>query len=196
MAPEPTRRVAGIVLAAGASSRMGAPKLLLDFGGETLLRRAVRTALAAGLDPVLVVVGPEAEQARRELAGLPCAMAENPQPVRGKGSSVTAGVAGLPPDVGAAVVMLPDMPRVTAAMIAALAARWSETGSPLVVSDYAGTIAPPVLFARPLFGELAAAGGEHPGKVLLARHRADAEVVRCPAAALADIDTPDDLVEG
>lgn len=191
-APAPNR-VAGVVLAAGASSRMGRPKLLLRLGGESLLRRAVRAAIEAGLAPAVVVVGAEAEPARAELAGLACDLAVNPAPARGKGSSLAAGLAALPADVEAAVVLLPDMPRVTAAMIAALAARWRETRAPLVVSEYGGTPAPPVLFARSLFAELAAAGGENPGKAVIARHRGAAEVIRWPVEALADVDAPGDL---
>ena len=194
MAHEPTDPVAGVVLAAGASSRMGVPKPFLQVGGETLLRRSVRIALEAGLDPVVVVAGAEAERARRELERLRCVVAVNPRPARGKASSLAAGLAALPADAGAALVVLPDMPHVTAAMIAALVARWRETGAPLVLSDYAGTVAPPVLFARRLFEELAAESGENPGKAVVARHRAEAAAVGWPVAALADIDTPADLV--
>jgi molybdenum cofactor cytidylyltransferase len=187
-------QVAGIILAAGASSRMGTSKPFLEVEGESLLRRSARSAMAAGLDPILVVVGAEGERARAALAGLPCRLAVNPDPARGKGSSLAVGLAALPAGAEAAVVLLPDMPRVTAAMIEALAARWRETGAPLVVSEYAGTLAPPVLFARSLFAELVAEGVESPGKAVIARHRAEAEVLRWPVEALADLDTPEDLV--
>ncbi len=172
---------------------MGESKLFLEVGGESLLRRATQAALSAGLDPVVVVVGPESERARNELSGLGCVVAVNPQPERGQGSSLATGLAALPADVGAVVVVLPDMPRVTPAMIGALASRWRETGAALVVSDYQGTVAPPVLFAGALLGDLSAAKGEHPGKAVIARHRPGAEVVRWPAEALADVDTPGDV---
>jgi molybdenum cofactor cytidylyltransferase len=186
-------RVAGLVLAAGASARMGRDKLLLPLGGEPLLRRAVRTALGAGLEPVLVVLPPGAAAAREALAGLGCLVVENPDPARGQGSSLAEGIGALPADVAAAVVLLPDMPRVTAEMIAALVDRWRETGAPLVLSDYGGTQAPPALHARPLLAELAARGGDQPGKAVVAAHRAEAEVLRWPAEGLLDLDTPDDL---
>lgn len=188
-------RVAGIVLAAGASARMGADKLLLEVEGEPLLRRAARTALEAGLDPVIAVLGP-ASPARGALAGLACLTAVNPDPSRGQGSSLAAGIATLPAEVVAAVVVLPDMPRVTAAMIAALVARWREGGAPLVLSEYAGTQAPPALYSRRLLGELAraaAGGGDSPGKAVVAAHRAEADVLRWPAEALLDVDAPEDL---
>jgi molybdenum cofactor cytidylyltransferase len=193
MAAPPPAPPAGVVLAAGASSRMGEDKLLLPFAGEPLVRRAVRVALEAGLSPVVVVLGPEGARARAALAGLDCRLAVNPDPGRGQGSSLSAGIAALPPGVPAAVVLLGDMPRVTAAMIAAVAARWRETGVPLVLSDYGGTTAPPALYARPLLEELLAAEGEQPGKQVAARHGAEAARVAWPAGALADVDTPADL---
>jgi molybdenum cofactor cytidylyltransferase len=193
MSSERTGRVAGLVLAAGASTRMGENKMLLEVGDETLLRRAVRGALAGGLDPVVVVLGHDADRARRELAALPCRIALNGEPARGLGSSLATGVAALPADTDAAVVVLPDMPRVTAEMIAALVARWRDTGAPLVVSEYGGTVAPPVLYARRLFPELAALDGEGAGKAIIARHRAEAVAVAWPAPALLDVDAPADL---
>ncbi len=184
---------AGIVLAAGASARMGEDKLLLEVGGEPLLRRAVRAALAAGLSPVVVVLGPEGARARAALEGLGCAPTVNPDPGRGQGSSLAAGIAALPSGAPAAVVVLPDMPRVSDEMIAAVVARWRETGAPLVLSDYGGTTAPPTLYARALLQELLAAEGEQPGKQVAARHRGEAARVVWPAEALADVDTLDDL---
>lgn len=188
-----TARVAGIVLAAGSSTRMGRDKLLLPVGGEPLLRRAVRGAVEAGLDPVIAVLSPGAAAAREALAGLACGTVENPDPSRGQGSSLAEGIGALPADVAAAVVLLPDMPRVTSAMIAALVARWRETGAPLALSDYGGTQAPPALYARPLLAELAARGGDQPGKAVVAAHRAEAVVLRWPAEVLLDLDTRDDL---
>lgn len=191
-------RVAGLILAAGASARMGRDKLLLEVDGEALLRRAVRTALEAGLHPVVAVLGPGAAPSRAILAGLPCETVVNSEPSRGQGSSLAVGIAALPPDAAAAVVTLPDMPRVSAAMIAALVARWRDTGVPLVLSEYAGTQAPPVLYARPLLAELAGAAGASgpsPGKAVVAAHRGAAAILKWPAEALLDVDTPEDLAK-
>ncbi|MGE5230777.1 MAG: nucleotidyltransferase family protein [Deltaproteobacteria bacterium] len=180
--------MAAIVPAAGESVRMGRNKLLLPVGGESLVRRAVTRALAA-LDPVIIVVGHEADRVRRELAGLPCRVVVNPEHGRGLETSVRAGVAALPADAEAAVMLLPDMPLVTPAMLAALLARFRETGAPLVISRYGETIAPPHLYARPLLAELAAAGS---GKPVIERHRAEAQVLAWPPEALADLDLPAD----
>jgi len=151
-----------VVLAAGSSSRLGRNKLLLDLGGETLVRRTVRRVVAAGLDPVLVVVGHEAERVTAELAGLPCRPIVNPDHASGQPSSVKAGIAAVPDGAVAAVVVLADMPLVTAEMIAALVDRYrrSDGGEVLAVaSDYGGVTAPPTLYDRALFPELAAMGG-------------------------------------
>jgi CTP:molybdopterin cytidylyltransferase MocA len=191
-------RVAGLILAAGASARMGRDKRLLEVGGEALLRRAARIALEAGLDPLIAVLPPAAAPIGAVLAGLACGTVVNPDPSRGQGSSLAVGIGALPADAAAAVVTLPDMPRVSAAMIAALVARWRETGAPLVLSEYAGTQAPPVLYARPLLAELAGAagaGGASPGKAVVAAHRAAAAVLRWPAEDLVDVDTPEDLAK-
>jgi molybdenum cofactor cytidylyltransferase len=193
MGAEGSGPIAAIVLAAGASTRMGANKLLLELGGERLLHRAVRTALEAGLSPVLVILGHEAERARASLGALPCRSVLNPAPARGLGSSVATGVAAVPDDAAAAVVILADMPGVTAAMLKALAARHRATGALLVVSEYGGIVAPPVLYDRRLFPELAALDGETAGRAVIERYQAEAAVERWPAAALLDVDAPADL---
>ena len=78
MRPERTGPIAGVVLAAGSSARMGTNKLLLELGGELVIRRAVRRTLEAGLDPALVVLGHDADKIRGALAGLPCRPVLNP----------------------------------------------------------------------------------------------------------------------
>jgi molybdenum cofactor cytidylyltransferase len=190
-----TRRgapVAGVLLAAGGSTRMGANKLLLEMGGEPLLRRAAGAALAAGLAPLVVVLGHEADLAKAALEGLPCRTVHNPDHAAGQGTSLRAGLAALPVEVAAAVVLLADMPLVTAGMIAALAERYRSSTAPLVLSDYGGVAAPPTLYDRALFAELDAPG-DRPGQQVVARHRAAALSVAFPAEALADVDLPDDL---
>jgi molybdenum cofactor cytidylyltransferase len=184
--------VAGVVLAAGASTRMGENKLLLRLEGQTLLRRVVTRAVAAGLEPVLVVVGHERERAEREIEGLRCRAVFNADYARGQHTSFRAGIAEVPEDAAAAVVLLADMPRVTSEMIASLVSRWRETKAPLVVSEYGGVQAPPTLYGRSLFPEILA-GGEGCGREIVRRHRSEACTVAWPAASLADVDVPADL---
>jgi molybdenum cofactor cytidylyltransferase len=167
---------------------MGRNKLLLTFNGETTVRRAARRALAV-LDPVVVVLGHEADRVRAELAGLPCRTTVNPEHGRGMHASVQAGLAALPPDTQAVVVLLADMPLVTSEMIGTLVQRFRASHAPLVISRYGDAVAPPHLYARALFSELAETGC---GKQVVGRHRAEAEVVAWPADALTDLDEPAD----
>jgi molybdenum cofactor cytidylyltransferase len=192
-APAPANTaVAGILLAAGTSSRMGCNKLLFELHGESVLRGAARRALAGGLGPLLVVLGHQAEQARQQLDGLDSRTVINPDYDQGITSSLKAGVAALPGDATAVMVLLADMPLVSAEMIAGMVARYRSTRAPLVISDYEGVNAPPMLYDRSLFGELLAMTGGGCGREVVKRHRGEAEVLPWPAAVLADLDVPED----
>jgi molybdenum cofactor cytidylyltransferase len=184
--------VAGILLAAGTASRMGSNKLLFELNGESVLRGVARRALAGGLSPLLVVLGHQAEQAAQELASLDCRTVINPDYEQGVNTSLKTGVAALPAGTQAALVMLADMPFVTPEMIAGLIARYRSTEAPLVISDYAGVNAPPMLYDRSLFGELMVMTGEGCGRQVVKRHRQEAEVLTWSEAALTDLDVPED----
>jgi molybdenum cofactor cytidylyltransferase len=186
-------RVAGVVLAAGTSSRMGRNKLFLPLGGTSVLRRAAATAREAGLDPVLVVLGHESDRALSELEGLPVTPVLNAEYASGMNTSVRAGISAVPDDASAAVLMLADMPFVTAGMLRSLVDRYRASEAPLVVSTYGEVLAPPILYARPLFGELRALGGDGCGKRVVKAHRAEAIEMAWPPSALADLDLPEDL---
>jgi molybdenum cofactor cytidylyltransferase len=185
--------IAGILLAAGSATRMGRNKLLLELAGEPVARRAARRALEAGLAPLLVVLGHEAEPVREALSGLPCRFVQNPDWRQGQSTSVSAGAAAVPPDAEAAVVLLADMPFVDAVAIRAVTSRWRETGAPLVSCRYGGVPAPPTLYCRPLLAELQGGRGEGRGREVVRRHGDRAAWVDLPAGALADVDLPEDL---
>ncbi|HEX9942250.1 MAG TPA: nucleotidyltransferase family protein [Thermoanaerobaculia bacterium] len=192
MSNERNGPVAGILLAAGTSSRMGSNKLLFELEGESVLRRAARRALAGGLSPLVVVLGHEPDKAFREIEDLPCTWVQNPLYQQGINSSLKGGVMAVPPAARAAMVLLADMPFVTPEMIAAMIARYRTTAAPLVISDYEGVNAPPMLYDRSLFRELLAMTGEGCGRQVVKQHREEAEVLSWPAAALADLDVPED----
>ena len=192
MPAERSGAVAGVVLAAGSSTRMGRNKLFFELDGETLVRRVVRRAVDAGLDPVLVVVGHEGERARTELAGLPCTPVDNPDHALGINRSLRTGISRVPERARAAVVMLADMPFVTTRMVATLVARYRESTAPLVISAYGDVNAPPMLYDRALFPELQRMEGEGCGRQVVRRHRHEAVAVSWPPAALQDIDVPED----
>ena len=185
--------IAGIVLAAGSASRMGTNKLLLRLGGESLLRRTVRVAGEAGLEPVLVVLGHEADRAREELVGMRCEVVPNPRHALGMNTSLDAGIAAVPERAGAAIVLLADMPFVTAAMVRTVIARHLEGGAPVVSSRYGVAQAPPTLYARRVFAELRGGEGEGRGRAVVRGHAGDVAWVTWPEDALADLDDPADL---
>lgn len=184
--------MAAIVLAAGSSTRMGRNKLLLDLGGETMVRRAVRTAVGAGVDQVVVVLGHDEPRVRAELAGLPCTPVVNPDHARGAGTSLRTGVRRVAAAADAVVVVLADMPFVTAEMIATLVARYRDTAAPLVTSHYGEVQAPPTLYARALFEEILSIPDEGGGKEVVRRHEQEAAVVAWSEPARRDVDGPAD----
>jgi molybdenum cofactor cytidylyltransferase len=184
--------IGAIVLAAGASRRMGRNKMLLTLDGEPLVRRAAWRALAAGCSPVIVVIGNEAEQVRAALDGVACTCVENPEFTGPTTTSLHVGLRQLPGDVDAVVVILADMVHVTEAMLRTMLATAHTTAAPLVVSQYGDAIAPPLLFRRTLFADLLAWQDEGAGRQVVQQHRAEAVRVNWPLEALEDIDTPED----
>ena len=184
--------VAGVVLAAGSSSRLGSNKLLLEIGGEPLVRRAARRALEAGLSPVIVVLGFEADEVGAALDGLDLTGVVCRDHTAGMHASMRAGILRVPPECGAAVLLLADMPLVTSAMTAAVVQRYRSGSEPLVISLYGGAQAPPTLYARALFPALLAveAGG---GRGVVRDHRHQAAALDWPPARLADLDRAEDV---
>jgi len=183
---------AAVILAGGSSRRMGENKLLLQVDGETLIGRAVRRAVAAGLDPVLVVLGHEAERVRVVLDEATCRIVVNIDHASGQASSLAAGIEALPESVEAAVVLLPDMPLVSVEMIAAVVACYRQFGPGLVISEYARVAAPPTLYDRSLFSELRS--GNVLGRDVVRRHRGQARILEWPADRLTDLDEPADVL--
>lgn len=184
--------VAGVVLAAGTSTRFGRNKLLLVLDGESLARRAARTAIAAELDPVIVVLGHEAERVREEISDLPVRTIVNSDYARGINTSLAAGVAAVPAEAEAVVVLLADMPHVTAGMVSRVVQAFRDTLAPIIASRYEGAQAPPTLYARSLFGELGGSEGEGSGKSVVRRHASELVAIDWPKRALADVDREED----
>jgi len=184
-------KVAGVLLAAGASRRMGRSKLLLPLAEGTVVSAAVSPLLQAGLDPVIVVVSGEPSEFRVR-ARLPndprLAIVQNPAWREGLSSSLKTGLASLP-DVTAVVVALGDQPGNTAERVLRLVAAY-RSGASLAVPAQLGRAGHPVLFARELWGELEQLTGDVGAREVVRRHWAEAAIVE--ASPLPDIDTEDD----
>ena len=181
--------ISAVVLAAGASSRMGVQKLLLPLAGEPLVRRAVRQVCAAGFDDVLVVLGSDLEATRAALDGLPIRHCHNPDFASGMGSSFRTAVEHLP-DSAAAMFGLADQPFVTTHEYAMVLDAYRRQQAPIVSVRYGEVMAPPHLFEREFFPELAAL--QHGARSVLLRHVERTLVLRFAADLLVDVDTPDD----
>ena len=145
-----------MVLAAGASERLGRPKQLVVYRGKPLLRHAVDAALAAGVGPVLVVLGHEAERIAPARAGLGVGIVINGEWRAGLGGSVAAGVraaAGLEPAVAGVLLLACDQPLVTPELLRSLAAGLAA-GAPVAAAGYGGSLGVPAAFERSLFPAL------------------------------------------
>ncbi|HDQ72392.1 MAG TPA: HAD-IIA family hydrolase [Chloroflexi bacterium] len=183
-------KIAAIILAAGASTRFGEPKQLLDWHGVPLLRHVTETALQADLDPVIVVLGSHAEAVRQALGTHGIQTAMNWRWEAGMSTSVQVGLAALPPDTSAALFLQCDQPLVTADLLRTLAKRFRKTGAPIVHPVYAGRRGTPTLFARRLFPELAEVSGDRGGRDLISRYAKEVTTIEVAHAdVLSDIDT-------
>lgn len=187
--------IGAVILAAGSSSRLGSPKQILQFRGESLLRRAALAALGAGCSPVIVVTGAHAELSIRELEGLDVREVFNPNWETGMASSIGAGLEGLlgeDPDASATVILLCDQPHVTADVISSLVSAHRVTRSPIIASAYGGSFGVPALFSRALFAELARLEGGAGAKQVIQRHASEAHFVPFGGGEV-DVDTRDDF---
>jgi molybdenum cofactor cytidylyltransferase len=178
------------ILAAGASSRMGSPKQLIDWAGQPLLRHL--TMQACGTDAaVTVILGSAFECIHSSLAGLPVTVLENRDWAEGMSSSIR--LAALSSGADALLLMACDQPYVTTATLQALIrAHEADKSAPVIASEYAGTLGVPALFVRGLFDELGALSGQQGAKKVILRHLESVRRVPFPAGAF-DLDTPQDV---
>lgn len=184
--------VAGIVLAAGGSTRMGRAKQVLELDGAPLVRRAALAAREAGCAPVVVVLGGRAAEVAPALLGLGVVLEVNARWQDGLAGSIAAGVARAE-RCGAmsALITLADQPLVDATALRRLLDAWRTSGQPIAASRYAGTIGVPACFTRSFFGPLRALEGAQGCKSLLRAHAHATALVDCPEAEH-DVDTPED----
>lgn len=182
-----------ILLAAGASRRMGRPKQLLPVAGRPLLRHAAESAAAAPVAPVVVVLGARAAEIAPCLDGLPVQIVVNAQWDQGMGSSVRTGLRALTagtPGLATVIIALADQPGCPADHFARLIETHRATGRSIVASSVAGVPGPPVLFTAVWFHLLLVLDGDTGARRLLRAQRA--HVATVPLASGTDLDTPAD----
>jgi molybdenum cofactor cytidylyltransferase len=183
--------IAGIILAAGASRRMGRPKQLMLWRGTPFICRVARTALDAGLSPVVIVTGAEADEVRAALADLPVEIVHNPNWAEGQSTSVRTGLQALPLETMAAIFLLADQPHVPTALVRALLEQHAQTRSPIVAPMIDGQRGNPVLFDRSTFSDLMSLHGDAGGRLVFSRYPIT-DVLWDDSSLLLDVDTLED----
>lgn len=189
-----TPSVGLILLAAGASTRMGSPKQLLPYQGCSLLRYMAEVALASCCEPIAVVLGSNAERTRQEINDLPLQIVENKQWSEGMSSSIRAGVkqiTAVNQHLDAVVITLCDQPLVTSSRLNQLIEAYQITQSPVIASAYANTLGVPALFSHILFPELLSLTAKVGAKNLIQQYIDQVHQVSLPEGAI-DVDTPED----
>jgi len=184
-----------IILAAGASTRLGQPKQLLPFRGRSLLRHATETALASACRPVVVVLGASAERLQTELNGLAVTVAQNPSCAEGIASSIRTGLKAAAlesPGPDSVVIMLCDQPLITASMLDQLVKVHHSEARGIVASEYAGILGVPALFSRRYYRELSLLEGDQGARRIIVEHENDLARVSSPEAAV-DVDRLEDV---
>lgn len=203
--------IAGIVLAAGESKRFGKPKQLLEWKGQPFVRAVAQTALRAGLAPVLVVTGANAEEVAAAVRDLDVLIVRNEDWQSGQGSSIREGIKALTPppslrdtspksfgfgggwegdEVGGAVFLLTDQPQVTTTVIQALREKHAEGLYPIVAPMIIDRRGNPVLFDRAVFPDLTNIAGDTGGRALFHKHRVE-YLPWHDDHLLLDVDTPE-----
>jgi molybdenum cofactor cytidylyltransferase len=197
-APAAPARIAGIVLAAGRSTRMRGPnKLMADIDGTPLVRRVADAVTNAGLVETVVVTGHEREKVEAALDGLPLRFVLNRRYADGLSTSLKAGIAALGPGIDGALVCLGDMPGIGPALIARLAGAFApETGRDIVVPVRGGRRGNPVLIGKRHFAAIAKLTGDVGARELIqARAQAVVEVEAGDDGVFVDLDTPEALAD-
>jgi len=183
--------IAGLILSAGASRRIGSPKALLELNGATFLDRLIR-AFRAACDPLIVVLGYDAEHIRESIPADATAVL-NPDPARGMFSSLQCGLRALPPHIDAVIFTPVDYPALRADTIAALAKAFEQMQAPITRPRYAGERGHPVCISRCVIDELLALPVTAQARDVIHAYRPRTEYVDVDdPGILVDIDLPED----
>lgn len=184
--------VAAVVLAAGTSSRLGQPKQLVPIGGRPALAFTLDALRASAVDRIVVVLGHAADAvlAAVDLTGV--TVVRNEAFAEGQSSSVRAGIAALPDDIAAALMVVGDQPMLSPGVVNAVLSAFNETGGPFIVPVYEGEWGNPVLLARATWPLLENLKGDTGARPILRKHMDMVLEVPVPGPLLDDIDSPED----
>jgi molybdenum cofactor cytidylyltransferase len=185
--------VAGLILAAGESSRMGTPKATLAFRGRTFLEQIVQTLGEVGIERIAVVLGHQAEDIQRQVKIEPAQVVLNPDYRSGQTSSLQAGLRALLADEPEAVLLcLVDHPAVSAETMRGIVATFRQSGAPVVIPTYQGRRGHPVLIGRQVFDELMRLGCEAGADSVIRRYRPATQFVEVEdEGVVTDVDDPE-----
>lgn len=181
----------GIVLAAGASRRMGSPKPLLRTRGGTFIEHAVRVLLEGGCGGVTAVCRARDDVTAALARAAGAIVLDNPDPGSEQAASLRIGLGAVPADAGAVLVLPVDHPRVGPRAVRAVADAWRTRGASIVRPVYDGTPGHPTLFSRRLFEELAADDLPEGARTVIERHREAVDDVEVDEPGIVqDVNTP------
>ncbi|MCC5668715.1 nucleotidyltransferase family protein [Nostoc sp. CHAB 5784] len=189
---EPTQ-IGLLLLAAGASRRMGTPKQLLPIQGRSLLRHLAAISIASLCNPVIVVLGASVHQTRPEIEDLPLQVVENQHWQSGMGTSISAGLAALleqKPALNAVLILVCDQPFVSTALINQLVVAYQSTDYQIVATTYLETVGVPALFSDRYFSELLSLNSDTGARQIIQQHLNETYTLAFPKGAI-DLDTPD-----
>jgi len=186
--------IAGLILAAGESSRMGTPKATLAYRGRTFLELIVETLSEGGLDPIVVVLGHQAEEIRRQVRIEPALVVINPDYRSGQTSSLQAGLRAMAADDPEAVLLcLVDHPAVSKETVRTLVATFRQCGAPVVIPTYQGRRGHPVLIGRQLYQKLLALACDAGADSVVRRYRPETEFNEVEdEGVVIDVDDPEE----
>jgi molybdenum cofactor cytidylyltransferase len=185
-------RTGGIILAAGSSSRFGEAKQLLEWKGEPLIRHVARTALKAGLSPVVVVVGSSAGEVIPVIKDLQVRIVNNQRWMDGMSTSLKVGLSEMPDDLGGVVFLQADQPQIPELLIKSLIEAHQVGLRPIIAPQIDGQRGNPVLFDVDTFSDLLSVEGDQGGRALFSRYPVEWVTWHDPKILL-DIDSPDDF---
>ena len=186
-------QIGGVILAAGQAKRFGSQKLLAPLDGRPLIQHVIDAANASALEDIVIVVGPNADDLLTRVDIGRTRVVRNPDPARGLASSLQAGLSALDPLLHAALILLGDMPGVTANLIGDLVTRGRDTRATAIVSVWRGRRSPPVVLHKSLWPAAFALEGDVGMREVLGAHADVIELaVTDDLGSLEDIDTPGD----